>query len=166
MHSLTSSGNKFSSNHACVMVIGVWCYASVFALGPLVHWGSFGPEPYGTACCINWYENKHFIINMRNYRKLILQWCLFHVVCSKVHSIPWCPCHVLHHQSFYLLLRFPLYNHHPILHLHPAHSEWVSPSRSTACLTTNQSDQRTHSYRQGKEGLWDLMGLFIVGFYC
>ncbi|XP_055023784.2 opsin 7, group member c [Misgurnus anguillicaudatus] len=49
-------GNKFSSNHACVMVVGVWCYASVFAIGPLARWGSFGPEPYGTACCINWYN--------------------------------------------------------------------------------------------------------------
>lgn len=58
--SSSSPGNKFSSNHACVMVAGVWCYASVFAVGPLAWWGSFGPEPYGTACCINWYEPNNF----------------------------------------------------------------------------------------------------------
>ncbi|XP_073765756.1 opsin 7, group member c isoform X1 [Danio rerio] len=46
------------------MVIGVWCYASVFAVGPLVHWGSFGPEPYGTACCINWYTPSHDALAM------------------------------------------------------------------------------------------------------
>ncbi|CAM4716451.1 unnamed protein product [Leuciscus chuanchicus] len=57
-------GNKFSSNHACVMVIGVWFYASVFAVGPLVHWGSFAPEPYGTACCINWYSPSHDALAM------------------------------------------------------------------------------------------------------
>ncbi|XP_057213151.1 opsin 7, group member c [Triplophysa rosa] len=57
-------GNKFSSNHACVMVAGVWCYASVFAVGPLARWGSFGPEPYGTACCINWYYPSHDVLAM------------------------------------------------------------------------------------------------------
>uniref|UniRef100_A0A671PG89 Opsin 7, group member c n=1 Tax=Sinocyclocheilus anshuiensis TaxID=1608454 RepID=A0A671PG89_9TELE len=57
-------GNKFSSSDACVMVVGVWCYASVFAVGPLAHWGSFGPEPYGTACCINWYTPSHDALAM------------------------------------------------------------------------------------------------------
>lgn len=42
------------------MVVGVWCYAFLFAIGPLAQWGSFGPEPYGTACCINWYEPNNF----------------------------------------------------------------------------------------------------------
>ncbi|XP_051508522.1 opsin 7, group member c [Myxocyprinus asiaticus] len=56
---LPNYGNKFSSSHARVMVVAVWCYAFVFAVGPLLHWGSFGPEPYGTACCINWYTPFH-----------------------------------------------------------------------------------------------------------
>ncbi|KAJ8408095.1 hypothetical protein AAFF_G00263230 [Aldrovandia affinis] len=47
-------GNKFSSAHACLLVVGVWCYASIFAVGPLAQWGNYSPEPYGTACCINW----------------------------------------------------------------------------------------------------------------
>ncbi|XP_068569011.1 opsin-5-like [Cebidichthys violaceus] len=47
-------GNKFSSCHACLLVAGVWCYAGVFAVGPLSGWGEYGAEPYGTACCINW----------------------------------------------------------------------------------------------------------------
>lgn len=143
------------------MVVGVWCYASVFAVGPLAHWGSFGPEPYGTACCINWYGHKYFSIDMWNIHKQILQSCFFHILCSKVHSIPWCPCHVLHHQSLYLLLCCSLYHHHPLLHLHPAHSEGVSPSRSTARLTTNQSDQRTCSYCQGKYALWVHCCVFV-----
>ncbi|TRY66876.1 hypothetical protein DNTS_033040 [Danionella cerebrum] len=57
-------GNKFSSSHARVMLAGVWFYASVFALGPLGNWGSFGPEPYGTACCINWYTPAHDALAM------------------------------------------------------------------------------------------------------
>jgi len=36
------------------MIVGVWCYAMVFAMGPLANWGQYGPEPYGTACCIDW----------------------------------------------------------------------------------------------------------------
>jgi len=35
-------------------VAGVWCYAMVFAVGPLSGWGWYGAEPYGTACCIDW----------------------------------------------------------------------------------------------------------------
>ncbi|KAK1898838.1 Opsin-5 [Dissostichus eleginoides] len=47
-------GNKFSSSHARLLVVGVWCYASVFAVGPLAQWGHYSAEPYGTACCIDW----------------------------------------------------------------------------------------------------------------
>ncbi|KAI4796203.1 hypothetical protein KUCAC02_029393 [Chaenocephalus aceratus] len=47
-------GNKFSSSHARLLVVGVWCYASVFAVGPLAQWGRYSAEPYGTACCIDW----------------------------------------------------------------------------------------------------------------
>ncbi|XP_076023010.1 opsin 7, group member d [Genypterus blacodes] len=55
----TSHGNRFSSSHACLLVVGVWCYASVFALGPLAQWGHYSAEPYGTACCIDWQAPNH-----------------------------------------------------------------------------------------------------------
>lgn len=64
-----SSGSKFSSSHACILVAGVWCYASVFAVGPLVRWGRYGPEPYGTACCIDWEAPNHEL------------WSLSYIVC-------------------------------------------------------------------------------------
>lgn len=66
-----SPGNKFSSSHACVLVVAVWCYASVFAISPLAQWGHYGPEPYGTACCIDW--------NVPNYELSALSYiiCLF-----------------------------------------------------------------------------------------
>ncbi|NXW22598.1 OPN5 protein, partial [Circaetus pectoralis] len=31
-----------------------WTYAAIFACSPLAHWGEYGAEPYGTACCIDW----------------------------------------------------------------------------------------------------------------
>ncbi|XP_068997511.1 opsin 7, group member d isoform X1 [Embiotoca jacksoni] len=52
-------GNKISSLHARLMVAGVWFYASVFAVGPLAQWGHYSPEPYGTACCIDWQAPNH-----------------------------------------------------------------------------------------------------------
>ncbi|XP_072553087.1 opsin 7, group member b [Salminus brasiliensis] len=52
-------GNKFSSSHALLLVLGVWCYSAVFAVGPLSGWGQYGSEPYGTACCIDWYAPNH-----------------------------------------------------------------------------------------------------------
>ncbi|XP_055366371.1 opsin-5 isoform X2 [Betta splendens] len=48
-------GSKFSPCHAALLVAGVWCYAGVFAVGPLWGWGGYGEEPYGTACCIDWH---------------------------------------------------------------------------------------------------------------
>lgn len=40
-------------------MVGVWCYASVFAVGPLAQWGHYSTEPYGTACCIDWHAPNH-----------------------------------------------------------------------------------------------------------
>ncbi|XP_056130852.1 opsin 7, group member b [Lampris incognitus] len=57
-------GNKFSYYHACLLVAGVWCYAGVFAVGPLSGWGQYGSEPYGTACCIDWYAPNHSKVAM------------------------------------------------------------------------------------------------------
>lgn len=37
----------------------MWCYASVFAVGPLAQWGHYSAEPYGTACCIDWHASNH-----------------------------------------------------------------------------------------------------------
>uniref|UniRef100_A0A8C4X7R6 Opsin 7, group member b n=1 Tax=Erpetoichthys calabaricus TaxID=27687 RepID=A0A8C4X7R6_ERPCA len=52
-------GNKFSSAHAGLLVVFSWCYSSVFAWAPLAKWGHYGPEPYGTACCIDWHAAKN-----------------------------------------------------------------------------------------------------------
>ncbi|XP_041858870.1 opsin 7, group member d [Melanotaenia boesemani] len=59
---LPTYGNKFSSSHARLLVAGVWCYASVFAVGPLAQWGHYSAEPYGTACCIDWHAPNHELL--------------------------------------------------------------------------------------------------------
>ncbi|NXU57277.1 OPN4 protein, partial [Turnix velox] len=50
----SATGNKFSPCHAGVLLLCVWMYSLMFATAPLAEWGSYGPEPYGTACCISW----------------------------------------------------------------------------------------------------------------
>ncbi|XP_007883754.2 opsin-5-like [Callorhinchus milii] len=47
-------GNRFTPEHARLLIGCVWGYASIFAISPLAEWGQYGPEPYGTACCIKW----------------------------------------------------------------------------------------------------------------
>ncbi|XP_004079421.1 opsin-5-like isoform X1 [Oryzias latipes] len=47
-------GNRFNSFHGRLLIACAWLYALLFACSPLVHWGEYGPEPYGTACCIDW----------------------------------------------------------------------------------------------------------------
>lgn len=48
------AGNGFKSSHGCLLIACAWVNALLFAGSPLVHWGEYGPEPYGTACCIDW----------------------------------------------------------------------------------------------------------------
>ncbi|KAK3547696.1 hypothetical protein QTP86_026942 [Hemibagrus guttatus] len=57
-------GNKFSSSHAVLLVLGVWCYSTIFAVGPLSGWGQYSYEPYGTACCIDWFAPHHSLLAM------------------------------------------------------------------------------------------------------
>ncbi|XP_052449282.1 opsin 7, group member b [Carassius gibelio] len=64
-------GNKFSSSHARLLVVGVWCYAAVFAVSPLSGLGQYGSEPYGTACCIDWHAPSY------NIPAMIYIVCLF-----------------------------------------------------------------------------------------
>ncbi|NXA03347.1 OPN5 protein, partial [Sapayoa aenigma] len=44
----------YGKYRAAVLLLCVWGYALTFATAPLAQWGSYGPEPYGTACCISW----------------------------------------------------------------------------------------------------------------
>ncbi|XP_077376087.1 opsin-5-like isoform X2 [Festucalex cinctus] len=47
-------GNRFNGIHGRLLIACAWLYALLFACCPLGHWGEYGPEPYGTACCIDW----------------------------------------------------------------------------------------------------------------
>ncbi|KAM9307724.1 opsin-5-like [Gastrophryne carolinensis] len=50
-------GNRFGHKHGSILICCAWMYSAVFAISPLIHWGKYGAEPYGTACCIDWYSS-------------------------------------------------------------------------------------------------------------
>lgn len=49
-----SSGVKFQRPTIRVLIGGIWLYAGLWAVFPLLGWGSYGPEPFGVACSVDW----------------------------------------------------------------------------------------------------------------
>uniref|UniRef100_A0A8C4I0L7 Opsin 8, group member a n=1 Tax=Dicentrarchus labrax TaxID=13489 RepID=A0A8C4I0L7_DICLA len=45
---------KFQRRTISIAISGIWLYAILWALFPLLGWGSYGPEPFGLACSIDW----------------------------------------------------------------------------------------------------------------
>lgn len=73
-------GNRFSSMHGCLLVACAWVYALLFAGSPLADWGKYGPEPYGTACCIDWrVSNQHAAA--RSYTLALFVFCFILPCC-------------------------------------------------------------------------------------
>nr|XP_046265346.1 opsin 7, group member a isoform X2 [Scatophagus argus] len=78
-------GNRFNSVHGCLLIACAWVYALLFACSPLAHWGKYGPEPYGTACCIDWHlSNQHS--TARSYTVALFIFCYILPCCVIVAS--------------------------------------------------------------------------------
>ncbi|XP_070701794.1 opsin 7, group member a [Pempheris klunzingeri] len=78
-------GNRFNSVHGRLLVACAWVYALLFACSPLAHWGKYGPEPYGTACCIDWrLSNQH--TTARSYTVALFIFCYILPCCVIVAS--------------------------------------------------------------------------------
>ncbi|XP_054475028.1 opsin 8, group member a [Anoplopoma fimbria] len=48
------TGIKFQRRTISIVISAIWLYASLWAIFPLLGWGSYGPEPFGLACSIDW----------------------------------------------------------------------------------------------------------------
>ncbi|XP_076016226.1 opsin 8, group member a [Genypterus blacodes] len=48
------TGNKIGHRTIRLVISGIWLYAGLWALLPLMGWGSYGPEPFGLACSVDW----------------------------------------------------------------------------------------------------------------
>ncbi|XP_058491273.1 opsin 7, group member a [Solea solea] len=78
-------GNRFNSAHSHLLIACAWVYALLFACSPLAHWGEYGPEPYGTACCIDWTQsNQHS--TARSYTVVLFTFCYILPCCAIVAS--------------------------------------------------------------------------------
>ncbi|KTF89755.1 hypothetical protein cypCar_00034061 [Cyprinus carpio] len=67
-------GNRFTYEHGRLLIACAWAYALVFACSPLANWGQYGPEPYGTACCIDWAWSNHDSV-ARSYTSVLFIAC-------------------------------------------------------------------------------------------
>uniref|UniRef100_A0A665VKZ2 Opsin-5-like n=1 Tax=Echeneis naucrates TaxID=173247 RepID=A0A665VKZ2_ECHNA len=54
LQSLKRVGIKFHRRTVSIVISGIWLYAGLWALFPLLGWGSYGPEPFGLACSVDW----------------------------------------------------------------------------------------------------------------
>ncbi|MBN3303306.1 OPN5 protein, partial [Amia calva] len=73
-------GNRFNFDHGRLLIACAWAYALVFACSPLAHWGEYGPEPYGTACCIDWKSSNTEAV-AKSYT-VVLFLCCFIIPCA------------------------------------------------------------------------------------
>ncbi|CAL8279533.1 unnamed protein product [Lota lota] len=74
-------GNRFNSCHSYMLMGCAWAYSLLFASAPLARWGEYGPEPYGTACCIDWRRsNQH--TQARSYTVALFLFCYILPCCA------------------------------------------------------------------------------------
>ncbi|XP_044147946.1 opsin-5-like [Bufo gargarizans] len=52
----TSNRNMIKKKTIYIVIMGIWLYALLWAIFPLVGWGHYGPEPFGISCTIAWAE--------------------------------------------------------------------------------------------------------------
>ncbi|XP_018425859.1 PREDICTED: opsin-5-like [Nanorana parkeri] len=66
----TRSRNTIKKKSIYILLAGIWLYALLWAIFPLVGWGHYGPEPFGVSCTIAWAEFQNstngfsFIVSM------------------------------------------------------------------------------------------------------
>ncbi|KAI3361134.1 hypothetical protein L3Q82_013336, partial [Scortum barcoo] len=71
---LAPVGQWIERRHVSLSIVLMWVYTLFWALLPTFGFGSYGPEPYGTSCTINWWRMKSSL-NDRIYIFLILTLC-------------------------------------------------------------------------------------------
>uniref|UniRef100_A0A3B4U045 Opsin-5 n=1 Tax=Seriola dumerili TaxID=41447 RepID=A0A3B4U045_SERDU len=48
-------GTWLKRHHAFLCLVFVWVYAAFWATMPLIGWGNYAPEPFGTSCTLDWW---------------------------------------------------------------------------------------------------------------
>ncbi|KAM7368159.1 hypothetical protein PAMP_014405 [Pampus punctatissimus] len=72
---LQPTKEKISRNKVKVLCLWTWLYALLWALLPVLGWGSYGPEPFGLSCSLAWGQMKHegfyFVIFIFSFNLII-----------------------------------------------------------------------------------------------
>lgn len=55
VHHTSLLGTWLKRHHAFLCLAFVWVYAAFWATMPLIGWGSYAPEPFGTSCTLDWW---------------------------------------------------------------------------------------------------------------
>lgn len=48
-------GTWLQRHHVFLCLLFVWVYAAFWATMPLIGWGNYAPEPFGTSCTLDWW---------------------------------------------------------------------------------------------------------------
>ncbi|NWU91177.1 OPN5 protein, partial [Upupa epops] len=67
-------GNRLRRKQGAILIACAWTYAALFACSPLAHWGEYGEEPYGTACCVDWFSSNGDAVAM-SYTVVLFVFC-------------------------------------------------------------------------------------------
>ncbi|XP_052003289.1 chemerin-like receptor 1 [Xyrauchen texanus] len=78
-------GQWIERRHASLSIALVWIYTMFWASLPAFGFGSYGPEPFGTSCTINWWRMKSSL-NDRVYIFAILTLCFGIPTCTIIAS--------------------------------------------------------------------------------
>uniref|UniRef100_A0A8C4S7U0 Opsin 9 n=1 Tax=Erpetoichthys calabaricus TaxID=27687 RepID=A0A8C4S7U0_ERPCA len=67
-------GQWVECHHITGLILSVWLYTLTWAILPVFGFGSYGPEPFGTSCTIDWWKVT-YSANDRLYVILIMAFC-------------------------------------------------------------------------------------------
>ncbi|KPP58146.1 opsin-5-like [Scleropages formosus] len=68
-------GTWFKRHHAFLAMLFIWLYAAFWATMPLVGWGDYAPEPFGTSCTLDWWKAQASVSG-QSFVMTILFFCL------------------------------------------------------------------------------------------
>ncbi|KAL4661079.1 opsin-5 [Arapaima gigas] len=68
-------GTWLKRHHAFLALAFIWLYAAFWSVMPLVGWGDYAPEPFGTSCTLDWWK-AHASVSGQTFVMIILFFCL------------------------------------------------------------------------------------------
>ncbi|MBN3298948.1 OPN5 protein, partial [Amia calva] len=68
-------GTWLKRHHMFLCLGFIWCYAAFWACMPLIGWGNYAPEPFGTSCTLDWWLAQSSVSG-QSFVMCILFFCL------------------------------------------------------------------------------------------